>query len=306
MTEMSVNGETRELITQYMNLQKSAHEFAKKMDREIRGKDQNLKNLLCSLKRITKPHEESAQINMAQVTLNTKQIEKLADQIMSYSPKLDRISNLESLVETNENGNPIIIEKSKSIIEKSEKMADSYDVNSQTTNYLMTMVETQAMAGEMQSYAGSVTTINESSGHSMLQKLKNFAQRLKNYVGRIPALAKDAGEKLLEGIEAIPEKIKGGVNAIRESLTRILKEIADLIREFAVALIGGIFDLALWIQNIATAKKFSIKDFSIEIQPVEVDMVGPVPIAKFQTPKLTVSFEPTREPTPSVGDQSLK
>jgi septation ring formation regulator EzrA len=290
---MLANDETQEVIRKYMNLQKSAHEYAEKIDKEVPSKDKNMKNLLGSLKRITKPHEESAQINMAQITLNSKQIGRVTNQIMSLYSTVDMPSRLKSLVETSGNGAPFIMNESKTMMEQSEKMANSDDVSAQSTNYLMTMTETQAMAGELESYAGTFrTTSNQSSDRSILQGLKNIGQRLKNALGRIPALAKDTGEALLEGLESIPEKIKGGAKAIREFLTKKLKEIADLIREFAVALIGGIFDLVAWIQNIAIEKKFSIKEFSIEIQPLEVATVGAVPIPKFQTPKLNISFEP--------------
>lgn len=56
------------------------------------------------------------------------------------------------------------------------------------------------------------------------------------------------------------------------------------------------FDFAVWVQSIAAKKKFTIKDFEIQIlsSEIQITMIGPIPLPmpKFQTPSLTVSFGP--------------
>ena len=80
----------------------------------------------------------------------------------------------------------------------------------------------------------------------------------------------------------------------------MLKKALEKLSQLMAALIGAMFDFAAWVQSIAAKKRFTIKDFEIQIpsSEIQITMIGPIPLPmpKFQTPSLTVSFGPKGSP----------
>ena len=95
-------------------------------------------------------------------------------------------------------------------------------------------------------------------------------------------------------INGVKNRAKNATGNIREFIVSSLKKIANKLREFVTAIVGAIFDLAAWIQSIAIQRKFTIREFAIEVQPFEVSIVAGISIPKFNTPKLNVSFSPSQ------------
>ena len=108
---------------------------------------------------------------------------------------------------------------------------------------------------------------------------------MKKTLAWLAGRAKEVGVSLWETIQDIPAKVNTSAKNFHELLVSAIKNIADKLREFFIALIGAIFDLASWVQSIALKRNFTIREFAVEIQPLEVNLVGGIAISKFQTPK---------------------
>jgi len=293
---VSVAPTREDLIQEYILLQQKALEYVTDIEREVKSKDQQLPALLNSIKAVADPVEDLTQINLAQVAINTKQIKRIMTQIKSYATSPgNKISAFMSVSRAQTIGAPVIVRDATVVIQGSENLVEPEDINAQATNYLTTMVEAEAIGGELESYAG-ILYKNKKSGPAVLQNLKSLGEKVKNSIARLAGRAKEVGESLWKTIIDIPSKVTTAAKDIQEMLVLAIKNIADKLREFFVALIGAIFDLAAWVQSIALKKNFTIREFAIEIQPLEVNLVWGIPISKFQTPKLTVSFNPQTPP----------
>jgi uncharacterized protein YaaN involved in tellurite resistance len=133
------------------------------------------------------------------------------------------------------------------------------------------MTDAQVIGGELETFASE---LESKAPDSVLTDVQNgivsMEGRVKNFLGRLADRAKTTGESLRSIIIGVKNKAKAVTSNIREFIISSIKKIADKLREFITALVGAIFDLAAWIQGIATEKKFTIKDFTIEVQPLEV------------------------------------
>jgi hypothetical protein len=232
-------------------------------------------------------------MNVAQVVLNTKAMNRIMSQIQSNPTKLKPTTR--SLTQPQTGGAPFNVQDSLKVIESGEQLTEPEDMNPQATNYVLTMAESQTIGSELETFATAVQN-GKVADSDLLTQVQNgvtsIGGRVKNFLGRLVDRAKTVGESFWNAIKGISKKAKAAISNVREFIVSSIKELADKLREFVTALIGAIFDLAAWIQSIAMMKGFTIKEFAIEVQPLDVSVAAAIPIPKFSTPKLSVSFSP--------------
>lgn len=232
-------------------------------------------------------------MNVAQVVLNTKAMNRIMSQIQANPTKLKPTTR--SLTQPQVGSAPFNVQDSLKVIETGEKLTQPEDMNAQAANYLLTMSQSQAIGSELGTFATAVQNEKIADSDLLTQAqngMTSIGGRVKNILGGLADRAKTVGESFWNIIKGVSKKAKTAIGNVREFIVSSIKELADKLREFITAIIGAIFDLAAWIQSMAIARGFTIKEFAIEVQPLEVCVVAGISIPKFSTPKLSLSFSP--------------
>ena len=156
-------------------------------------------------------------------------------------------------------------------------------------------MELEIATKELQKNEGNI--VHSDSLYRVKRIFDSVANKVKDFPTRLVGRAKEMGEELKSAFGNIPQKLEELGNQLFEHLAKFLKNILEKLSDFWAALVGAMFDFAYWVQGVATKRNFSIKQFDIEVPSTEIDVliVGtiPIPIPKFKTPKLSVSFSPS-------------
>jgi len=287
--DMAEQGQRREIFDQYFALQQQELRYVT----QNTSQDRHTLYLLKTLKQMATPRMADNQMNIAQVVLNTRGINRIIGQIQSSPAKLK--SKVSSSARQQVVGAPFKFDDSTKLIQEGEQLVESDDLSAQTSDYLLTIAGAQEIGGELETLATELQN-EKVTDPIVLSDVQNsmvsMEGRAKGFLGRLADRAKAAGESLWNMINGVKNQAKNVTTNIRGFIVSSIKKIADKLREFVTALVGAIFDLAAWIQSIAMKKNFTIKEFAIEVQPLEVSTVAGISIPKFNTPKLSVSFSP--------------
>ncbi len=251
---MSELSSREKLFKDYSALQQKAQDYVTKNT----TRDEQISPLMDSLKKLATPREAYDQMNVAQVVLNTRAMDRIMGQIQPTPTKSKRTR---SLTQSQTGGAPFR-QSSLKVIQSGLKLTQPEDINAQAANYLLTMAESQAIGGELETFATAVQNGKEADSDLLTQVqsgVTSIGGRVENILGRLADRAKTVGESFWNAIKGISEKAKTVAGNVREFIVSSIKELADNLREFITALIGAIFDLAAWIQSIATTKGFTIR-----------------------------------------------
>jgi len=140
---MSQPGTREELYQEYFALQEKAQDYVTKNT----TRDKHMSQLMDSVKKLATPREAYGQMNLAQVVLNTRAMNRIISQIQSNPTKLKPTTR--SLTQPQIGGAPFNVEIC-------EKLTEPEDMNAQTANYLLTMAESQAIESELETLATAV------------------------------------------------------------------------------------------------------------------------------------------------------
>lgn len=157
------------------------------------------------------------------------------------------------------------------------------DINAKATDYLLTAIESQTAAKELEVTVRDLERgmRNEEEGKAAESEGRNervrstiisAKEKVRNFLWRLAGRAKQYGQDLKAALESIPEKMEEMGKSLIDRVARLLKKALEKLSQLMAALIGAMFDFAARVQSIAAKKKFTIKDFEIQIPSSEIQI----------------------------------